>query len=56
MKIRNWQVLTTLTMVVLLLSACGASYVRGSGNVITEERAVSGFDGVNMAGYGEVNT
>ena len=54
MKIRNWQVLTTLTMVVLLLSACGASYVRGSGNVITEERAVSGFDGVNMAGYGEV--
>ena len=54
MKIRNWQVLTTLTMVVLLLSACGASYVRVSGNVITEERAVSGFDGVNMAGYGEV--
>lgn len=54
MKIRNWQLLTILTLVVLLLSACGASYVRGSGNVITEDRNVSGFNGLNMAGYGEV--
>jgi hypothetical protein len=54
MKTRNWQLLTILTLLVILLAACGASYVRGSGNVITEQREVSGFNGINMAGYGEV--
>jgi len=54
MNIRNLRLSILLGIVALLFSACGASYIRGSGNVINEERVVNNFDGVNMAGYGEV--
>jgi hypothetical protein len=39
---------------VFLITACGTDYIRGSGNVVTEEREVSGFDSVDMSGFGEV--
>ena len=46
--------LALLILGLLLLTACGLNYVQGSGNVVTEERDVSGFDSVNMSGIGEV--
>jgi hypothetical protein len=46
--------LALLILGLLLLTACGLNYVQGSGNVVTEERDVSGFDSVNMSGFGEV--
>lgn len=46
--------LASLILGLLLLTACGLNYVQGSGNVITEERDVSGFNSVNMSGFGEV--
>jgi hypothetical protein len=43
-----------LAVAVLLLSACSVTATRGSGNVVTEEREVSGFDGVALSGVGRV--
>jgi hypothetical protein len=43
-----------LVIAVVLLTACGVRTIRGSGNVITEERDVSGFDSVTLSGYGRV--
>ena len=43
-----------LAVAVLLLSACQITTVRGSGNVVTEEREVSGFEGVALSGVGQV--
>ena len=49
-----------LTLIVLIAAslACAvpfdASTVKGSGNVVTEERDVSGFDSVVMSGFGRV--
>jgi len=40
--------------VVLLLGACGVSAVRGSGDLVTESRDVSGFDRIAVHGSGEV--
>jgi hypothetical protein len=41
-----------LILLALALSACGA--IRGSGDVTTETREVSGFNAVNLAGIGEL--
>jgi hypothetical protein len=46
--------------VLLVSSACGvmpvlSRTIEGSGNIITEERNVSGFDRVTLSGFGEVN-
>ena len=38
----------------LLISACQADYIQGSGNIVTELREVSGFNRIDMSGYGEV--
>jgi len=54
MNTRSLKLLVVLILAVFLISACGARYIQGSGNLITEEREVSGFDGLNLAGYGEV--
>ncbi len=45
---------TLIVFAALLLNACGLGFVRGSGNVITENRPVSGFDNVTLSGIGEV--
>lgn len=45
----------TITLIALLLAACGGGGVeRGSGNLITESREVSGFDRVELALEGEL--
>jgi hypothetical protein len=54
MKIVYLKKFGLLLIGLFLLTACGLNYVQGSGNVITEERDVSGFDSVNMSGFGEV--
>jgi hypothetical protein len=43
-----------LVAVATLMSACGLRIIRGSGNTITEDRDVSGFNRVRVAGIGEV--
>ena len=44
----------TLVLVVLLLGACGLKAVRGSGDLVTESRDVSGFDRIEVHGSGKV--
>jgi len=51
---RHLRGVVVLILGLFLLTACGINYVQGSGNVITEERDVSGFDSVDMSGFGEV--
>ena len=43
-----------ITLVALLLTACGLKVVQGSGNMVTEPRDVSGFNRVSLSGSGEV--
>ena len=49
-----------ILMVLLLLgtifvvTACGATIIKGSGNLITETRQVSNFDSIDLSGSGEV--
>lgn len=49
-----------LALIVLIVGslACatplGGRTIKGSGNVVTEERDVSGFDGVALSGFGRV--
>ncbi len=39
-----------------MLSACGVGRtIRGSGNIVSEERKVSGFDRVSLSGFGNVD-
>lgn len=38
----------------LLVTACNTRVIRGSGEVVTETREVSGFDGISLSGSGEV--
>lgn len=54
MNIRYLKIITLLIAGLFLITACGANYIQGSGNVVTEEREVGGFDRIDMAGYGEV--
>ena len=52
------KLLTTLAVSVLLLAlvatGCDQNAIRGSGNVVEEQRPVSGFRGVHLAGIGTV--
>ncbi|KAF0109076.1 MAG: hypothetical protein FD146_120 [Anaerolineaceae bacterium] len=43
-----------MTVLMLLVSACGVAPVFGSGKVVTETRDVSGFDKVSVSGGGEL--
>jgi predicted small secreted protein len=43
-----------LLVVILLVTACNLNAIRGSGNLVTEARDVSGFDGIALSGSGEV--
>lgn len=44
----------SLSLVALVLSACGIAMVKGSGNVVTEERSAKDFDKINLSGSGEI--
>jgi len=52
MDMTNRIFIAVLVIITLVLTACNA--VRGSGNVETEERTVSGFSGIDLSGSGEV--
>ena len=61
MNTKNLKVFGLLIIGIFLLSACGLSSIQdslevitGSGNVVTENREVSGFDGVSHTGIGRV--
>ncbi len=43
-----------MTVLLLLVSACGVIPTFGSRNLITEDRAVSGYDRLNVSGGGDV--
>jgi hypothetical protein len=51
---RKGKIITLHFLGVFLLTACGVRTIRGSGEVIVEDRDVSGFDQVILAGLGEV--
>ena len=54
MNRRYLKIITLLIIGVFLITACGVNYIQGSGNGVTEERDGSGFDRIDMSGYGEV--
>ncbi len=47
-------IFSILALLILPSLACTLSYAEGSGHVITEERSVSGFTQVNLAGSGDL--
>ena len=52
---RNFGItLILLILGLVLLSACGLRAIRGSGDVVTEDRDVSGFDSLEFAGFGRL--
>jgi hypothetical protein len=57
MKTKHLLTLSILLITSLLLSACGLPFVnivRGSGNVVTESREVSGFNQIDLVGFGQL--
>ncbi len=48
------KIIGLLIIGLLLISACGLGTIKGSGDVITESREVSGFDSVSRTGIGRV--
>jgi hypothetical protein len=51
---RNPKIVSLLVLVGLLLAACSLIGIDGSGTIITETRAVEGFDKIALAGFGRV--
>jgi len=47
-------VVLLMLVVILAVTACNANIVKGSGDLITETRAVSNFDSIDLSGSGEV--
>ena len=43
-----------LLVAILVVTACNASIIKGSGDLITETRQVSNFDSIDLSGSGEV--
>ncbi len=54
MNKKTLKVVGLLAFATFLLTACSTRTVRGSGDLISETRAVSNFDRVNLNGSGEV--
>ena len=54
MNAKLLKVFTGMAVLLLLVSACGFIPTRGSGDLITETREVSGFDAVEFSGAGDV--
>ncbi len=52
---RNFVItLSLLVLGLFLLSACGLRAIRGSGDIVREDRDVSGFDSLEFAGFGRL--
>ena len=54
MNTKNLKVFGLLTIGLLFMTACGVRTIQGSGDVITESRDASGFDGISHTGIGRV--
>ena len=54
MKTNVLKLIVSGFLLMAVLTACGTSRVSGSGNVVTETRNVSGFDGVIVTGAGNI--
>lgn len=54
MNTKNLKVFGLLIIGLRLMTACGVRTIQGSGDVVTESRDVSGFDGVSHTGIGQV--
>ena len=58
MKIKTLQLLAALAILPFLTTGCSILFngksVQGSGNIITQERQVSGFSKVRLKGSGKV--
>ncbi len=51
---KNLVIVLILSAAILLVTACNANVVDGSGDMVTETRAVSNFDSIALSGSGEV--
>ena len=51
---KPWSLMLSISMLALLLSACGASTLRGSGKMIADTRPVSNFDKLSLNGIGDL--
>ncbi|MDX9864207.1 MAG: head GIN domain-containing protein [Anaerolineaceae bacterium] len=54
MKTKRIAVIFTLIASVFILSACGMPVTRGSGIMATETRQVSGYDAIEVEGFGKL--
>jgi hypothetical protein len=54
MNAKKLKIVLGMAVILLLVSACGLIPTRGSGNLISETRAVSGFEAVEFSGAGNV--
>jgi formylglycine-generating enzyme required for sulfatase activity/predicted small secreted protein len=55
MKTNKLYLIVVLVLAIALAACNGTSSIQGSGNIVTEERDVSGFDRVTFSGLGHVN-
>ena len=54
MNLNSKYVFIPLLLSTFFLTACGLRVVRGSGDIVKEDREVSGFDSVEFSGFGRV--
>jgi hypothetical protein len=54
MNINPRYILIPLLLSTLLITACGLRVIQGSGDIVKEDRDVSGFDRVEFSGFGRV--
>lgn len=51
---KNYLSILLLLAIMLTVVGCNAGIVRGSGDLVSETRLVSGFDSIDLSGVGEV--
>lgn len=54
MNLNSKYVFIPLLLITFLVTACGLRVINGSGDIIKEDRDVSGFDRVEFSGFGRV--
>jgi len=54
MRVKRLLLVPLFMVIFLLATACNTRFIRGSGDVVSETREVSGFDGISLSGTGEV--
>ncbi len=54
MRVKRLLLVPLFMVIFLIATACNTRFIRGSGDVVSETREVSGFDGISLSGSGEV--